>query len=100
MERLEAVERELKELIVRSLQLEDIKPVDIDSTAPLFREGLGLDSIDALELGTAVYKTYGLRFESEPDKARQHFASVRTLAEFVVNALPHYKPGTPPPGQR
>ena len=51
---------EIKELIIKSLNLEDMKPSDIDENAPLFNEGLGLDSVDALELGLAVQKNYGL----------------------------------------
>jgi len=54
------IEEEIKELIIEVLQLEDIRPSDIDANAPLFGEGLGLDSIDALELGVALQKRYGI----------------------------------------
>ena len=58
---MNALLEELKQLLIETLDLEDIEPQDIDSHAPLFVEGLGLDSIDALELGVAIQKRYGLR---------------------------------------
>jgi len=75
---------ELKQLIIDSLRLEDVAPSDIDPSAPLFNEGLGLDSIDALELGVALQKRFGLRFDSNAEQMRAHFASVQKLAEFVA----------------
>jgi len=75
---------ELKQLIIDSLRLEDVAPSDIDPSAPLFNEGLGLDSIDALELGVALQKRFGLRFDSNAEEMRAHFASVQKLAEFVA----------------
>ena len=80
----QALETELKALIIESLELEDISVDDIDSTAPLFVEGLGLDSIDALELGLALKKKYGITLSSENEDNKKHFASVRTLAAFVA----------------
>ena len=77
------LEQEIKELIISALALEDIKPADIDSDAPLFVEGLGLDSIDALELGLALQKRYGVSLSSDSDEARQHFLSVNALVAFV-----------------
>jgi acyl carrier protein len=74
---------ELKALIIDSLHLEDVTPADIDPAAPLFNEGLGLDSIDALELGVAMQKKYGMRFDSNADETKKHFASVNALAAFV-----------------
>ena len=71
----QALEQELKELIISSLGLEDISAGDIDSNQPLFVEGLGLDSIDALELGLSA--------ESEENK--QHFACVSALADFIMS---------------
>ena len=85
MDRRETLERELKELIVGTLKLEEVSASDIDSTAALFGQGLGLDSIDALELGAAIQKKYGLRFTSDPDEARRVFASVRSLAAYLEN---------------
>ena len=73
-----------KQLIIDSLALEDITPADIDDNAPLFGdEGLGLDSVDALELGLAVQKTFGFQLDGENDNLREHFANVNTLAEFI-----------------
>lgn len=80
------LEDEVKELIIASLQLEDVTPADIDTDAPLFVEGLGLDSIDALELGVAINKRYGIKLSSDGDDARKHFASVRSLAALISSA--------------
>ncbi|QOL48336.1 phosphopantetheine-binding protein [Massilia litorea] len=77
------LEQEVKELIVDVLQLEDIAPADIDSEAPLFVEGLGLDSIDALEIGVALQKRYGITLSAESQETRRHFASVRALAAMI-----------------
>jgi acyl carrier protein len=81
---MQQLENDIKELIISSLALEDIAPEDIDAEAPLFVKGLGLDSIDALELGLAIQKRYGVSLSAESDEVRAHFASVRTLAQFVT----------------
>ena len=83
MERDE-VEAKIKELIVSSLDLEDVAPADIETEAPLFGEGLGLDSIDALELGMAVKKAFGVAFSKDPAENRKVFHSVRSLADHVL----------------
>jgi acyl carrier protein len=80
-----ALEQEIKELIITSLSLEDIKPDDIDAQAPLFVEGLGLDSIDALELGLALQKKYGVTMKGDKEEIRARFASVSTLAAFIAS---------------
>ena len=80
----EALEAEIKELIVEALMLEDISPAEIDSEAPLFIEGLGLDSIDALELAMALEERFGVHIEDDPEQNREIFASVRNLAAFVT----------------
>jgi len=77
------LEQEVKTLIIDVLQLEDITPDDIDSEAPLFVEGLGLDSIDALEIGVALQKRYGITLSAESQETRRHFASVRALAAMI-----------------
>lgn len=78
------LELQLKQLIINSLALEDVNVEDIDSQAPLFGDdGLGLDSVDALELGLAVQKTFGLQLDSEKNNLREHFESVATLAAFI-----------------
>jgi acyl carrier protein len=81
---MQQLENDIKKLIISSLALEDISPDDIDAVAPLFVDGLGLDSIDALELGLALQKQYGVSLSAESEEVRAHFASVRTLAEFVT----------------
>ena len=78
------LEQEIKELIISSLALEDMAPQDIDSAAPLFVDGLGLDSIDALELGLALQKKYGLSMSADSEQTRQHFSSVNALVAFVA----------------
>lgn len=78
-----SLEDELKQLIIETLELEDITAEDIDPEEPLFVEGLGLDSIDALELGLALQKTYGIQLEAESEEARRHFASLRSLVALV-----------------
>ena len=80
------LEQEIKELIVATMSLEDIEAGDIDAEAPLFNEGLGLDSIDALELGLALQKRYGVTLAADSEETRRHFASVRSLAAFVATA--------------
>ena len=78
------LETQIKQMIIDSLGLEDISADDIGTYAPLFGDdGLGLDSVDALELGLAVQKTFNFQFDGEKDKLREHFTSVKTLADFV-----------------
>jgi len=77
------LEHELKTLVIESLGLEDISPDDIDRAAPLFGEGLGLDSVDALELGLALQKRYGITIDPETRNMREHFASIANLATFL-----------------
>jgi len=77
------LELELKKLIVEALKLEDIAPEEIDSEEPLFAAGLGLDSIDALELGMALRNVYNLKIESVTEEVKQHFMNVRSLAQFI-----------------
>ncbi|HMB56975.1 MAG TPA: phosphopantetheine-binding protein [Arenimonas sp.] len=81
---MQALELEIKDLIISSMSLEDTRPEDIDSAAPLFNEGLGLDSIDALELGLALQKKYGVTLSADSEDTRRHFASVQTLCAFVA----------------
>jgi acyl carrier protein len=75
--------RELKELLVDALQLEDIDPASISDTDPLFGAGLNLDSIDALELATAVARKYNIQL-AQDQETRNAFRSVNHLAEFIV----------------
>ena len=81
---MQNVEDQLKTLIIESLDLEDMTPEDIDADAPLFgEEGLGLDSIDALELGMAIKKRFNVVINGETEEMRGRFKSVATLAEYI-----------------
>ena len=84
---MRSCEEEVKQLIIEVLQLEDITPDDIDPDAPLFVEGLGLDSIDALELGVALQKRYGIVLSADSEETRRHFASVRSLSALIKNHM-------------
>jgi acyl carrier protein len=84
---VDELESEIKILIIDALKLEDLAPGGIDSDEPLFGEGLGLDSIDALELGVALRKRYDIRIESVTDEVKAHFANVRSLAQFVRSQM-------------
>jgi acyl carrier protein len=85
---VDKLELELKKLIVDTLKLEDVAPEEIDSEEPLFGGALGLDSIDALELGVALRKVYSLKIESVTESVKEHFMSVRNLAKFVRSQQP------------
>jgi len=74
---------EIKNLIIESLNLEDIAPAEIETDAPLFGEGLGLDSIDALELGIALRQKFNVSLSSDDEETRSHFQSVASLAKFI-----------------
>lgn len=74
---------EIKHLIINTLNLDELSVDDIDTDAALFSDGLGLDSIDALELGLAVKNQYGIVLSAENEAMRQHFYSVATLAAFI-----------------
>lgn len=76
---------EVKEMIIESLNLDDMKIDDIDSNAPLFSdEGLGLDSVDALELGLALQKRYGIVLDSKNENLKEIFYSAKSLADFIA----------------
>ena len=80
---MNALEQELKQLLIEALNLEDITVDQIDSEAPLFGDGLGLDSIDALEMGVAIRRRYNVKMDAEPEIMRNHFASIANLARFI-----------------
>ena len=82
---MDELKQEIKEVIINSLQLEDIKPENIVDAEPLFGEGLGLDSIDALELGVALKKKFGIKFATEGEDTKKVFASVNSLAEYITS---------------
>jgi acyl carrier protein len=84
----QSLEFRLKKLIVEALILEDLKPEDIETEAPLFVEGLGLDSIDALELALAIHQEFGVRTTQGDERNREIFYSVKSLAAFIREENP------------
>ena len=79
---MENLIKELKEEIIKTLNLEEVRPEDIDENAPLFGEGLGLDSIDALELIVLMEKNFGIKLQ-DPNQGKEIFKSIVTMAEYV-----------------
>ncbi len=79
---MEELIKQLKEQIIEQLNLEEMEPDDIDENEPLFGEGLGLDSIDALELIVLLEKEYGIKIK-DPKDGQKIFYSVKTMAEFI-----------------
>lgn len=80
---MDVLHNEIKQLIIDALNLEDMTIEDIETEAPLFGDGLGLDSIDALELGLAIKKKYNIVIDADDSNTRQHFASVANLANYI-----------------
>lgn len=74
---------EVKQLIIETLELEDIEPADISDEEALFVDGLGLDSIDALELGVAIKKAYNVKIDGDSEDSKKHFYSVKSLCQFI-----------------
>ncbi len=83
---MDSLKLEIKQLLIEALNLEDLTPADIGDDTPLFTsDGIGLDSIDALEIGIAIRKKYQLQMEAKDIRMREHFRSVDTLANLVVS---------------
>jgi len=82
----ESLHAELKKLVVEALALEGTTPDEIETDAPLFGEGLGLDSIDALEIAMVLEERYGVTLEDDPEANQRVFESIRSLAAFVVES--------------
>lgn len=80
---MDNLENELKTLIIETLELDEITNEDINDEEPLFIDGLGLDSIDALELGMALKKKYNIKMGTNKEENKKYFYSIKTLAEFV-----------------
>lgn len=78
-----SLEDELRQIIIQTLELEDITEADIDINEALFGDGLGLDSIDALELGIALKKKYNIVLGSDKEQNKKYFYSVKTLADLI-----------------
>ena len=83
---MENLKQQIKELIIAALELEDVKPDNIVDSQPLFGDGLGLDSIDALELGVALKRKFGVNFSAENKDNKKYFASVDALAAYIAEA--------------
>ena len=83
---MDTLKEELKKALIEALNLEDLTPNDIEDDKPLFADdGLGLDSIDALELGLALQKRYGITLSADAEETRRHFASIKALAQLVAS---------------
>lgn len=80
---MEELELQLKQQIIEALNLEEITAEDIESDAPLFGDGLGLDSIDVLEIILLLEREYGIKMEN-PKESREHFYSIQALAKFIA----------------
>jgi acyl carrier protein len=80
---MESLILKLKEDIIEVLNLADVKPADIDENAPLFGDGMGLDSIDALELIVLMEKNYGIKLK-DPAQGKEIFRSIRVMAEYIA----------------
>jgi acyl carrier protein len=81
---MDSLKLELKTLLIEALDLEDLTPADIDDDAPLFStDGVGLDSIDALEIGIVLRKHYALTIAANGERTRDHFRSINTLAALI-----------------
>ncbi len=80
------LEEKIKNIIIGALSLEDITPSDIKDDEPLFNEGLGLDSIDALELGMALQKEFNLSLGEDKEENKKYFYSVKTIADLIRSA--------------
>lgn len=81
---MEALKLKLKEQIIEALNLQDMQPADIVDDAPLFGDGLGLDSIDSLELIVLLERNYGIKLE-DPKESRNILSSVNSMAEYIHN---------------
>jgi acyl carrier protein len=79
---MDELKQQLKEIIVRDLKLQDVKPTDINDDSPLFEEGLGLDSLDAVEMVVLIQKHFGVQIE-DMDEGKEAFRSINTLAQFI-----------------
>ena len=83
MDSISPSELEVAKLIVETLNLEDISPEEIESQAPLFRAGLGLDSIDALELSLGIKQQYGIQLKADDENITDIFSSLASLTQYI-----------------
>jgi acyl carrier protein len=92
-QRVEELELEIKQMIVRAAKLTATRPEDIDSDLALFEEGMGLDSLDAIQIGIALEKTYGVGLGADEEENRRRLASVRSIAALIRPAAPRGSAG-------
>ncbi|MCG8485896.1 MAG: phosphopantetheine-binding protein [Chromatiales bacterium] len=85
MESASPTELEVAQLIVETLNLEDVSAEEIESDAPLFRDGLGLDSIDALELSLGIKQKYGIQLKADDENLTEIFSSLSKLTQYIVD---------------
>lgn len=85
-------EKELAELIIDCLNLEDVTAEEIEPEEPLFGDGLGLDSIDALEMALAISQKYGVQLRSEDEHVKETFSTLRSLNQFILDNAPAQTP--------
>ena len=78
------LEDEIRALILGAVDVEGLSPADLEADVPLFGEGIGLDSIDALEIGAALRKKYQVKFKANAEENRAYFRSISTLADFIA----------------
>ncbi|SAK83015.1 acyl-carrier-protein [Caballeronia hypogeia] len=99
---MDSLKLEIKRLLIEALDLEDMQPADIDDDAPLFEtDGVGLDSIDALEIGIVLREHYQLNIAANDENTREHFRSINTLVALVASQreLAHVADGTTKEGE-
>jgi len=78
------LEEQIRQVILSSVEVDDLTAADLPSDVPLFGEGIGLDSIDALEIGAALRKKFQVKFKANSDENRVHFRTIGSLAEFIA----------------
>ena len=78
------LEDEIRQMILNSVEVDGLTAADLPSDTPLFGEGVGLDSIDALEIGAALRKKYSVKFKANSDENRVHFRTIGSLADFIA----------------
>jgi acyl carrier protein len=78
------LEEEIRQVVLSSVEVDGLTAADLPADAPLFGDGVGLDSIDALEIGAALRRKYQVKFKANSDENREHFRSISTLAAFIA----------------
>ncbi len=78
------MEEEIRQVVLSSVEVDGLTAADLAADVPLFGDGVGLDSIDALEIGAALRKKYQVKFKANSDENREHFRSISSLAAFIA----------------